>query len=244
MKAAPESPYRPKLNDPFSSHRRIIDLTRSLPGVRRILDVGCGPGYTGASLAAMGYVVIGIDDRADICRLRALGYDTAFQLDIERDPVPPMAAFDLIIFGDILEHLRDPAQVLARLRPVLVPGGRIIVSVPNVAHWTVRLALLAGYFPACNRGILDRSHLRFFTFDSACRLVEAADFRIERTEVTPIPLPLLWEATAEGRPFAVLHMLNAWITRSWKRVLGYQILILASLATRGDRRSLPGGPSN
>ena len=233
MKDALESPYRSKLNDPFSSHRRIIDLTRSLPGVRRILDVGCGPGHTGASLAAMGYAVVGIDAQADICRLRVLGYDAAFQLDIEQDPVPPMAAFDLIIFGDILEHLRAPDQVLARLRPVLVPGGRIIVSVPNVAHWTVRLALLAGYFPACNRGILDRSHLRFFTFDSARRLVEAAEFRIEQAEVTPIPLPLLWEVTAEGRPFAVLHTVNAWITRFWKRGLGYQILILASLAPPG-----------
>jgi hypothetical protein len=88
---------------------------------------------------------------------------------------------------------------------------------------------LTGHFPAYNRGILDRSHLRFFTLDSAKRLVETAGFQIKHVEVTPIPLPLLCGATGEGRPLAILQTINAAITRCWKRLLGYQILILASL---------------
>lgn len=222
--------YRSKLHDRFSSHRRLLALTCSLSGARRVLDVGCGSGHIGGALAALGYSVVGMDPDADPSRLRALGYKEVYRLDIEQEELPPATAFDLIIFGDILEHLRDPDRVLDRARSWLVPGGRILISVPNVAHWTVRLSLLTGHFPAYNRGILDRSHLRFFTLDSAKRLVEAAGFQIEHVEVTPIPLPLLCAATGEGRPLAILQTMNAVITRCWKRLLGYQILILASLS--------------
>ena len=227
----PEHPsaevYRSKLSDPYSSHRRILALTRSLPSVHRVLDVGCGPGFIGSALAGLGYLVVGIDSHADTNSLRSAGYVEAFRLDIEQEPIPLQDGFDLLIFADVLEHLRDPEGVLARFRTLLAPGGHVLLSVPNVAHWTVRLALLAGYFPSCDRGILDRTHIRFFTLTSACQMVRRAEFSIRHTEVTPVPLPLIWPATAEGRPLTWLQHMNGMLTRLWKCGLGYQILILA-----------------
>lgn len=233
----PAEAYRSKLGDPYSSHRRLIALARSLASVHRVLDVGCGPGYIGSVLAGLGYSVVGIDSRADTNSLRSAGYVEAIRLDIEREPTPLRGGFDLLIFAVILEHLRDPGGVLARFRMLLAPGGRLLLSVPNVAHWTVRLSLLAGYFPSHDRGILDRTHIRFFTLDSARRMVRRSQFRIHHTEVTPLPLPVVWPATAEGGRLAWLQHMNGVITRLWKRGLGYQILILAARADADDSAS-------
>jgi SAM-dependent methyltransferase len=232
-KHPPAELYRSKLSDPYSSHRRIIALTRSLPSVHRVLDVGCGPGYIGSALAGLGYSVVGVDSHADTNSLRSAGYVEAFRLDIEQASIPLQDSFDLLIFADVLEHLRDPEEVLERFRTLLVPGGHILLSVPNVAHWTVRVALLAGYFPSHDRGILDRTHIRFFTLDSARQMVRRAEFSIRHAEVTPIPLPLIWPTTAEGRPLDWLQHVNGVLTQLWKRGLGYQILILADLIGSG-----------
>ena len=71
--------------------------------------------------------------------------------------------YEVLLFGDTLEHLPDPAAVLRRLRTRLAPGGHLVLSIPNVANWAMRLGLLAGHFDYTDRGILDRTHLRFYT---------------------------------------------------------------------------------
>ena len=86
-----------------------------------------------------------------------------------------------MLFVDVLEHLKSPQPVLARFKSVLAPGGRIFVSLPNVAHFTMRLALLCGRFDYRPSGILDRTHLRFFTYKTGRRLIEDAGYRVLRT---------------------------------------------------------------
>src|SRR5690242_10330690 len=71
--------------------------------------------------------------------------------------------FDVLLFADVLEHMRDPAAVLARTRPFLRDDGLVVASLPNVAHISVRLSLLAGQFRYRRWGLLDETHLRFFT---------------------------------------------------------------------------------
>jgi 2-polyprenyl-3-methyl-5-hydroxy-6-metoxy-1,4-benzoquinol methylase len=85
-----------------------------------------------------------------------------------------------VVFGDVLEHLVDPWEALRVARGLLAPGGVAIVSVPNVAAWPVRFGLLAGRFDYADFGLLDRTHLRFFTRRSAHELVQAAGYEIER----------------------------------------------------------------
>jgi O-antigen biosynthesis protein len=86
----------------------------------------------------------------------------------------PGETFDVIVFGDVLEHLRDPLPTLRQARTMLSPGGSVVVSVPNIAHGSVRLALLRGKFPYGPLGLLDNTHLRFFTRDGLEDLMREA----------------------------------------------------------------------
>jgi SAM-dependent methyltransferase len=101
-------------------------------------------------------------------------------------PPPPARRFDVILFADVLEHVADPLPVLQRLLGYLAEDGQIIVSLPNVAAWTVRLGLLAGRFDYRPSGILDDTHLRFFTRESARRLLESAGLEVLRIEQNPM----------------------------------------------------------
>jgi hypothetical protein len=99
-------------------------------------------------------------------------------LDLERELGGE--TFDAILFADVLEHLRDPAAVLGRIRPFVAEGGTVVASIPNVAHGSVRLALLGGEFRYRPLGILDDTHLRFFTRATIEDLFEANGFSVLR----------------------------------------------------------------
>jgi 2-polyprenyl-3-methyl-5-hydroxy-6-metoxy-1,4-benzoquinol methylase len=90
----------------------------------------------------------------------------------------------------VLEHVRDPGAALRRLRSLLDPGGWIVVSTPNIANWSVRLLLLAGRFEYTERGIMDRTHVHFFTRRTLLRLLRDNGFAVTRFDVT-CPLPVL-----------------------------------------------------
>src|SRR5581483_1728689 len=96
--------------------------------------------------------------------------------------------FDVVVCADVLEHLRDPARVLAALPPLLAPGGYLVASVPNVAHASVVAELLQGRFPYRPQGLLDDTHVRFFTREAIERCLEAAGWvidHLERVRVEP-----------------------------------------------------------
>jgi hypothetical protein len=103
------------------------------------------------------------------------------------------------VCADVLEHVRDPWTVLAWLRTLLDDGAMAIISVPNIGHWTARRALLRGRFPYADFGLFDRTHLRFFTRDSAHELAERAGFGVRRELPAPAPLPLESRVPALGR---------------------------------------------
>jgi SAM-dependent methyltransferase len=93
--------------------------------------------------------------------------------------------FDTIVFADVLEHLPDPVEALRRYRRLLAPGGKILVSVPNVAVWNVRLGLLLGRFRYTATGTLDRTHLRFFTRANLLRALREADLCVDALDINP-----------------------------------------------------------
>lgn len=158
---------------------------------QRVLDLGCATGTLARFLVEQGCTVVGVEVDA-----AAAAHATAWcehvvvgDLDlIELKAELGGQCFDVVVAGDVLEHLRDPTRVLASLPALLAPDGRIVASLPNVAHGSVRLALLAGEFPYDDAGLLDRTHLRFFTAASARQMFEATGFEVERLERITVPV--------------------------------------------------------
>lgn len=213
--------------EPEASHQRILGLVER--DRQLVLDVGCGAGYLAEALAVRGNHVVGVDAR------RAPGVDDRverfLQLDLDREPLewsgPP---FGLAVLADVLEHLREPDRLLARCRELLADDGRLIVSVPNVAHWTVRLQLLFGRFPYTARGILDRSHLRFFTLASLREELARAGFVVDRIETTAAPYGELLPrgmGSRLGRLLGRIEGIGAHFTRG---VFAYQFVVRARKA--------------
>lgn len=158
----------------------------------RVLDIGCGTGHTARLLAERGCSVVGVelDEAAAVMAAAWCEKVVVCDLDVTdlRDKLDG-DTFDTIVAADVLEHLRDPVAVLRTLAPLLRPGGRVLVSVPNVAHGSVRLALMTGRFDYNDIGILDRTHLRFFTVHSVQELFAAAGYAVERLERFTVPVP-------------------------------------------------------
>jgi 2-polyprenyl-3-methyl-5-hydroxy-6-metoxy-1,4-benzoquinol methylase len=165
-------------------------LVESIGRPRRVLDVGCGVGLNGAAAKRKGARVTGIEIVRHTSERARKVLDEVLAIDITSDASVKAGlegkTFDLMLFGDVLEHVPDPGAVLGRLLPYLEPEGRVIASLPNVAAWTVRLGLLGGHFDYEQSGILDNTHLRFFTRDSARHLLEAAGLEVLRVELNPM----------------------------------------------------------
>jgi methionine biosynthesis protein MetW len=174
-----------------ASHRLILDL---VPAGARVLDVGCAEGYLAEELARRRCAVTGLEgDPRAAAAARARGLEIREE-DVESSPLRA-DGFDVVVFADVLEHLRDPAAALRQARP----AGRAIVSLPNIAHWTGRRALLRGRFPREDFGLFDRTHLRFFTRTTAHQLAREAGFTIAGERFTDAPLPLESHVPALGR---------------------------------------------
>ncbi|HTO12028.1 MAG TPA: class I SAM-dependent methyltransferase [Candidatus Binatia bacterium] len=215
--------------DPHSSHSVILRWLGDGHG-RRLLDVGAADGLLSRALSARGWRVTGIE--ADPARAKA-GADACEAMhvaDLDHEIPALDGRFDAAVYGDVLEHLRDPARVLLELNRALAPSAPAIVSVPNVAHLWMRLSLAAGRFEYADRGILDRTHLRFFTQRSLLALLAGAGLRVERMTATPVPLYQVVPARLHGRALALVHGASAAAARTLPRLLGYQFVVLARRA--------------
>jgi methionine biosynthesis protein MetW len=148
---------------------------RLLPADGAALDLGCASGGLLALLRPRAGHLAGLELSASAARAAAQIGDEVVQGALQDADLPfAPAAFDLVVLADVLEHLADPAAALARAAGWCRPGGAILVSVPNVAHWSARLALARGRWPQEERGTFDSSHLRWFTRASLGELLRAA----------------------------------------------------------------------
>lgn len=170
---------------------------------RLVLDVGCGAGELASAIRRrQGAHVWGVEPCAQAAGAAAKVLDRVLALPVEKAlPELPERHFLSIILADVLEHLVDPEEVLKGLKGKLAGGGEVIVTLPNVAHWSVVQGLLQGSWDYQEAGILDRTHLRFFTKKSALALFERAEYAV--TCVTPIAL-----AGDAGMPQALLQALQ------------------------------------
>jgi len=167
----------------------MAELRPHLPARPSVLDVGCGRGQQGQSVRRLGYRVTGIERNADALRLARERLDEVVDADLADAPAVTAALegrwFEVILFADVLEHLSDPLTILRFYRRFLAPGGRIVISVPNIACWDRRLALLFGRFDYADSGVMDRTHLRFFTFRTLHQLLREAGMAPQAVRHTP-----------------------------------------------------------
>jgi len=144
---------------------------------KRVLEVGCATGYFTKALSDRGCQVVGIEYDAEAAALAEKWAERVVVGDLDAGNVWPELEgeqFDAVTFGDVLEHLRDPLATLRAAARVLKPSGIVVISVPNIAHGDVRIALLQGTFPYRETGLLDRTHIRFFTKTGLRDLIKEA----------------------------------------------------------------------
>ena len=210
----------------YSSHYWILKMLSAERDPLRLLDVGTSTGYLGMMLRKEGHYVAGIENHGEWAEQARDHYDSFHVGDIEQFEFPYGGDFDYILFADVLEHLRDPTAVLRRSLPSLKESGKIIVSVPNIANFVIRLSLLLGRFDYMDRGILDRTHVRFFTLRSLKKMMLEASCTI--IEVVPTPLPVqMMSPVTEKRVFAPLHEAHYNLVRLWKTMFAYQFVVKA-----------------
>ena len=154
-------------------------VAKMIPCGARVLDVGCGEGTLSKVLSdACHAEVLGLEpEPARAARAMERGLNVRVAC-FDRELVRDLGQFDIVLFADVLEHLANPQAALLLAHEVLKPGGAVIASIPNVAHWSVRTDLLRGRFRYQACGIMDATHLRWFTADSAKSLLVSAGFKI------------------------------------------------------------------
>ena len=160
-------------DDERASHGLVIAMAGR---GRRVLEVGCGSGHVSRHLVERGNHVVGIDidPEAVAAARQVLDEVHCCDLDVVDASSLVRGPFDVIIVADVLEHVRDPDHVLADLLGLLADDGRVVMSIPNVAHVDVRLMLLFGEWRYQPLGLLDDSHLRWFTRRSVTDLLRTA----------------------------------------------------------------------
>jgi 2-polyprenyl-3-methyl-5-hydroxy-6-metoxy-1,4-benzoquinol methylase len=163
--------------DPQEENDAHSCLLRMVGFNKRVLEAGCASGHVSEALSAQGCSVVGIEIDADVVkpaeqwveRVIIGNFDDGLLWkELEGE------IFDAVLFGDVLEHLRDPLATLLESMKHLEPLGSVVISVPNIAHADVKVALLKGLFPYADDGLLDRTHIHFFTKESLLELVKAA----------------------------------------------------------------------
>jgi methionine biosynthesis protein MetW len=202
--------------DIYTSRCRIF---RMVPSGSTVLEIGCGSGRLANILSIMKKCrVYCVEKDAAMARIAKNKCVEMLNIDIEQTGLPyENGYFDCIILGNVLEHMREPETLLAELKKYLREDGALIYSVPNIVNWHSRLTIFFGKFEYRESGVFERTHLRFYNFDSAKKLATDAGYRIVELDVTP-SVYLLKER---------LNLLWYWLAVLWKNLFADEFIILA-----------------
>lgn len=210
-----------------SSHTYFLNAAGSN---QTILELGCGEGFFAERLAQRGNGVTGVDalDRPKHSEAMV----KYVKADLSRGFGPAVDTlrgfrYDKILMMDVLEHLERPEQLLRECRSLMTEQTQALISVPNVANITVRVSMLFGQFRYTERGILDKTHLRFFTRRSARQMIESSGYDVTREDVTVMPLELVFGWRHDNPVMRVLNSLLYVATRVLPGLLGYQLIFHA-----------------
>ena len=161
-----------------------------IPAGKTVLDVGCSSGTFGEELInKKSCVVDGIEiDDGDIAEAKKK-LRNVYKIDIERDTIDIGKKYDVIFFGDVVEHLARPVQALEKIKPLLKDDGILVYSIPNITHMLVRLMLISGKIEYGRTGLLDETHLHFYNSQEIYRVFNAAGYEIEIFDYTVNDMP-------------------------------------------------------
>ena len=216
---------------PGSSHRVILDRILSLGERLAVLDLGFGAGHLARKIRPRCRYLAGIELDPVAAEEGAQYFDDPLVDDLVKGLASPFREpFDVVVAGDVLEHLPRPEEALRAFRPLLSPSGLFLCSLPNVANVTTRLALLCGRFDYADRGILDRTHLRFYTRRTGRQLLEGEGFRVRASTPTAMPVELALPALGRSRATPIVREAAGLAARLWPTGLGYQFVHEAILA--------------
>jgi len=212
---------------PDASHRVVLGVAEEVsPPVGRVLDLGCAGGFLAAELRQRGHYVLGVDatpppgTEEQVDRLVVADLDAGLPAEVVAD-----GPFDIVLAADVLEHLRDPSSLLKQLHDVCTAETVLISSVPNVGHWYPRLRIGLGHFDYDHRGILDATHLRFFTWRSFVGMAYRAGWQVEQRRVTGLPLEVLageGGAVRKSKLRAAVGRVDAAGRAVWPSLFAYQ----------------------
>jgi len=216
---------------PYSSHSALLAWLPEPGRGRRVLDLGCAGGRMAAFLASRGYDVTGVerpghagsDFPREVCLVEA---------DLEAGLPPLEGRFDFVLCADVLEHLRNPESLLRQIHGVLAPDGTLLASLPNSGNLYFRLTVLSGRFPQHDKGLFDRTHLRFYTWDGWRNLLETSGFQIGAVQSTGIPVGLAFPTRQNSLAVRAAERVSYELARAWKRLFAYQFVVQASLRVR------------
>ncbi|HEX8304692.1 MAG TPA: bifunctional glycosyltransferase/class I SAM-dependent methyltransferase [Jatrophihabitans sp.] len=203
-----------------TSHTVITEMLAAMPS-GRVLDLGCSGGRLSERVRRLGHKVVGVDSM-EIAGVRDR-VDDFFLGDLE-DGIPEAAGgdFDVVIAADVIEHVRYPERLLRQMAEVLSPTGQIVISTPNFGHWYSRGRVALGAFDYDRRGILDETHLRFFSRKSLRRTIGSAGLDILQLEYTGLPLEVLTRADSWKSRWA--RSVDRRLVRLRPTVFGYQFV--------------------
>ena len=208
---------------PYSSHTLLLAQFPERGEGRRVLDIGCAAGYLSEILVERGYAVACVDwpGTPHPATVEFSGGD----LDDGLGPVD--GKFEYIICADVIEHLRDPLRLLKECRERLAPGGTLMASVPNSAHWYFRWNVLMGRFPQHERGLFDSTHLHFYAWSGWVNLLDRAGFAVETVGSSAVPVGLALPAWDGSWLVRSLERLSVECARVWRTLFAYQFIIRA-----------------
>lgn len=211
---------------PGSSHDQLRRRIARMPAGLRLLDLGAAGGHLGRAVRDRCSYLAGVEPDRSLPASARDGYDDWRAVDA-RHAGEWDQPFDVVVCADVLEHLANPEALLARIHHWLHPEGILLASIPNVANVSIRADLLFGRFRYTERGILDRSHLSFYTRSSAQRLLSDSGFRMTSIRPTAMPYELALPFLSHGalaRPTRAFAQATA---QAWPTLFGYQFVFEA-----------------
>jgi methionine biosynthesis protein MetW len=183
--------FSPQQLDPQNIDRLAIER---VPKNATVLDIGCATGFMGKYLREQKNChVFGIEIRPQEREVAKKNLDGVLLVDVEspdfsiqlqKSKFPPK--FDVILATSVIEHLKYPAQFLQTCQKLIKPQGILIVTTPNIAHWSMRLSLLKGNFTYTEYGILDNTHLHLFTIPTFKKIFQENNYEIKEVTIDPV----------------------------------------------------------
>lgn len=205
--------FDPKRLDPLNVDRQSIEL---IPNNCRILEIGCSTGFMGKYLRRQKHCyVVGVEKGIDEVKEAKKSLNQVIDGDVEEKITLARIdeKFDVVFASAIIEHLKDPWTALKNWKKFLKKNGFLIITTSNISHWSIRLQLLVGKFNYQEYGILDNTHLHFFTTETFKKLVKNSGYKVEYSSIDPV---------GGGLP-----RISKVLSRIWPNLFAYQMLIKA-----------------